>query len=281
MNLLNKIFKTKTQETGNTAAVSLKKALPLRIEHSNKNDIPFVNDLTDAEVEELNNILDWNCFVLDKNGRRFGNLAWSGKRTDPQDTHDYRHKILNERIPLANKHVLEIGCFEGIHTINLCRLAKKVTAIDSRIENVVKTIVRCAMFNFHPIVFKSDVENWLSQKELLQSDVCHHIGVLYHLKDPVKHLLELASFTKEAILLDTHYAKPEEATDQYESAGKIYPYKKYMEGKDVFSGMYDHAKWLILEGIEQIMKDSGFNKIEIIEKREERNGPRVLLYASR
>ncbi len=282
MKLLDKIFGKNTEAVADkTTANNLKKSLPLKIDHPAKNNIPFVNNLSDSELEELNNILDWNCYLLDQSGRRFGNLAWSGKRTDPQDINDYRHTLLNDRISLADKHVLEIGCFEGIHTVSLCRLAKSVTAIDSRVENVVKTIVRCAMFNQHPVVFVSDVENWLSQKEQLKADVCHHVGVLYHLKDPVKHLIELASFTNHAILLDTHYAKPEEATESYDTGGKRYAYKKYQEGKDVFSGMYDHAKWLTLEGLEEILKSSGFSNVEIIEKREERNGPRVLLFASK
>jgi hypothetical protein len=160
-------------------------------------------------------------------------------------------------------------------------LAAKVTAVDSRIENVVKTIVRTAMFNYHPTVFKCDVENWESQFPLLQADVCHHIGVLYHLKDPVKHLQGLGKITKEAILLDTHYAHPEEATEQYEVGGKHYAYKKYGEGKDVFSGMYDHAKWLPLNSILEILNNQGFKHQEVLEKRDERNGPRVLLYLAR
>ncbi len=282
MNIFSKFFqKNATIENTNLSKNNIKKSIPLKIDHEDKNDIPFINDLTDTELEEFNALLDWNCYILDKNGRRFGNIAWSGKRMGPQTVNDYRHKILNDRIPLANKAVLEIGCFEGIHTINLCRLSKSVTAIDSRIENIVKTIVRCAMFNYHPVVFKSDVENWLSQKELLKADVCHHVGVLYHLKDPVKHLIELSSFIGRAILLDTHYAKEEEAIEKYETLGKTYSYKKYAEGKDVFSGMYDHAKWLTLEILVEILKNSGFNNVEIIEKREERNGSRVLLYANK
>jgi tRNA (mo5U34)-methyltransferase len=37
---------------------------------------------------------------------------------------------------LSNKDVLEIGCFEGIHTIGLCNYSRRVYAVDSRIENV-------------------------------------------------------------------------------------------------------------------------------------------------
>lgn len=272
MSILKKFFQKPVEE---------KKTFPFRIDHEQKSDIPFVNDLSDEDLQELNSILDWNCFVLDKNSRRFGNIARSGKRTDPQQIPDYRHAILQKYIDLKNKHVLEIGCFEGIHTVSLCNLSKSVTAIDSRMENIVKTIVRTSLFGYKPVVFKSDVENWMQQKELLKNDVCHHIGVLYHLKDPVKHLNELCSFTNDAIFLDTHYANEEEATEKYTVDGKEYSYKKYNEGTDVFSGMYDHAKWLTMKGLENVLKSNGFNKVEVIEKRNERNGPRLLLIALR
>ena len=63
---------------------------------------------------------------------------------------DRRIVLMNEQFDLADKHVLEVGCFEGIHTVSLAMLARKVTALDARMENVVKTIVRSAMFGFTP-----------------------------------------------------------------------------------------------------------------------------------
>jgi tRNA (mo5U34)-methyltransferase len=279
--ILSKFLKKKAEQQTPSLKNNIKSSFPLLGFTENLQQIPFVDYLSNEDLTELNNLLDWNCFVADVHGRRFGNVAWSGKRDKPEKLPDWRHSILDKKINLSSKHVLEIGCFEGIHTISLCKLAGRVTAIDSRMENVVKTIVRTALFGYHPTVFKVDVENWHSQLEMLKSDVCHHIGVLYHLKDPVKHLLQLCSIVQEGILLDTHFAMEDQAVDIYEVNGKSYPYKKYSEGKDVFSGMYDHAKWLTLKGLEKIFRDGGFNIFEIVEERNERNGPRVLLWASR
>lgn len=272
-NLFSK-FKNKNSE-------NIKNEVPLKIDNPHRYPIKHVDYLSDEDLIELNNILDWNSFLLDTNGRRFGNVAWSGKRTEPQIIPDPRHLTLNNLINLSDKHVLEIGCFEGIHTIGLCQFAKKVTAIDSRIENIVKTIVRASLFGYHPTVFKSDVENWRLQFDTLRSDVCHHIGVLYHLKDPVTHLLEVGEITKDALLLDTHIAEDNEATETYQVKGQSYAYKKYLEGKDVFSGMYDHAKWLTLHDLTEVLKSAGFKTVELLEKRAERNGPRILLFAKK
>jgi tRNA (mo5U34)-methyltransferase len=239
--------------------------------------------LTDADLEELNRILEWNCFTVDGRGRRFGSAAWRGKRTHPQVIPDPRIVDLDRRFPLDGKCVLEIGCFEGIHTIALCGLTARVKAIDSRIDNVVKTIVRCAFFGKTPQVFKYDVEATPADVALLEADVAHHVGVLYHLRDPAAHIVDLGRYVGEAVMLDTHYALEEEATEEYESLGRRWPFKRFLESglRDPFSGMYDHAKWLRLQDIIELLEIAGFDKAEIAEDRRERNGPRTLIYAER
>lgn len=256
--------------------------LPVSGYSINKNKIVHVDSLEDQDLHQLNELLDWNCFVVDDRGRRFGNVAWQGKRITPQEIPDRRIVLMNERFHLSDKHVLEVGCFEGIHTVGLSMFAQKVTAIDSRIENVVKTIVRCAMFGYSPVVFKHDVEEQ-SGTGIPEVDVIHHVGVLYHLRDPVSHLKELGRRCRVGIMLDTHYCLDEETTDQYEVSGKAYRYRKYRESgyHDVFSGMYDHAKWLRLADIRAVLTEAGFITVQVVEDRRERNGPRTLLFAER
>ena len=132
-------------------------------------------------------------------------------------------------------------------------------------------------------MFKYDIESIPSDVSLLQADLVHHVGVLYHLKNPVGHLLDLGRYIKTGVMLDTHFCLPAEATEVYSVAGREYAYKRYLEygKKEAFSGMYDHSKWLLLEDIVGCLKTAGFGKVEIIEKRDERNGPRVLLFAER
>lgn len=261
----------------------LRPRLPLAGYSEYRSKILHIELLKDEELQDLNQLLEWNCFVSDSRGRRFGNLAWKGKRIAPQEVPDKRIVLMNERFDLSDKHVLEVGCFEGVHTIGLSMFARKVTAIDSRIENVVKTIVRCAMFGCSPVVFKHDVEEQSANTNMPEVDVVHHVGVLYHLRDPVGHLIELGRYCRSGIMLDTHYCREEEARDEYEVGGKCYRYKNYRESgyQDVFSGMYDHAKWLRLDDIRKVLREAGFSKVDIHETRLERNGPRVLLFAER
>ena len=244
---------------------------------------PLVERLDDADLERLNELLPWQCFTVDSQGRPFGRPAWAGKRVDPQPVPDPRIERFHERFDLSDKHVLEIGCFEGVHTTALCQRAREVTAIDSRIENVVKTIVRCAFFGESPRVLVVDVDDAARGDELPRADLCHHVGVLFHLVDPVGHLQRLAPRLARGLMLDTHYARPEDLDGEYDVDGRTYRFRTYAEAgrADPFSGMHADAKWLTLEDIESVLTESGFGRVEVVERRDERNGPRVLLFAER
>jgi tRNA (mo5U34)-methyltransferase len=243
----------------------------------------YVDHLSDEDLERLNQMLPWRCFTLDGRGRRFGAPASAIKRNVAQQIPDRRTPMLDARCPLAGLSVLEIGCFEGVHTIGLAARAGRVIAIDSRIENVVKTIVRTWSFGHHVTAFQCDVEKASDFAMVPEVDVVHHVGVLYHLVDPVAHLAALLQKTKRMLMLDTHIAADGQATESYVSGGKSYPYWRYREGgrADAFSGMYDHAKWLPLATLQEVLRAGGFADIEVAEMRQERNGLRALLFAQR
>lgn len=252
----------------------------------------FIDHLSDEDLRTLNGLLPWRCFTLDANGREFGVRATDTKRNTPQQIPDRRIVELDRRYPLAGKSVLEIGCFEGIHSIALAHRAREVIAIDSRIENIVKTIVRTWSFGLHVTSFVCDVEKPEQFALVPEVDVTHHVGVLYHLVDPIGHLARLLPKTREMLMLDTHVAAEGTAKESYEVAGRKYPYRRYDEqgarskqsagGRTaVFSGMYDHAKWLPLDVLTSALRDFGFGDVDVAEHRDERNGPRVLIYARR
>ncbi len=192
-----------------------------------------------------------------------------------------RIEALHRRFDLSDKAVLEIGCFEGVHTAALCRFALTVTAVDARIENVVKTIVRTAMFGYRQ-VFACNVEDPEQASRLPDVDVVHHMGVLYHLADPIQHLRAVGGLARTVVMLDTHVALPEQATEAFESGGRKVRYHRVRESgrADVFSGVNPHSKWLLLDDIIELLQEAGLS-VEAVERRMERNGARVLLYAIR
>jgi len=256
---------------------------PLHGFDENRVAIPVVDTLSDEDLAELNAMLPWACFVVDSHGRRFGKPMSATKRNVPQEIPDRRIVMLDKRFGLKDLTVLEIGCFEGVHTAGLVQFAKHVKACDSRIANVVKTIVRCGMFQILPSIFVWDVEQPAPAGQDISCDILHHVGVLYHLKDPVKHLQEILPQVSRGVMLDTHYAKPEDAKAKYTVGGREYRYRHFVENgrAEPFSGMYDSAKWLLLDDLVDLLKQHGFAKVDVVEDRAERNGARTLIMAER
>jgi tRNA (mo5U34)-methyltransferase len=242
-----------------------------------------VDLLSEEDLDLLNSLLPWKCHTLDGRGRPFGGIAGRSKRRNPQALPDPRIAQLNEAYPLARRRVLEIGCFEGVHTVGLCQFGADVVAVDARIENVVKTIVRANLFGHRPDVRCVDVDSVEGLARLPAVDIVHHVGVLYHLVDPVTHLCRLASLTRQTMMLDTHISPDGEDAQSYEAEGERWRYKLYREGgrKDAFSGMASNAKWLTQATLERALRKAGFSRNETVELRNERNGQRVLMYCTK
>ena len=72
---------------------------------------------TGPDLERLNALAPWSAFTLDAHGRRVGCAHSGKKRATPQAIPDPRIVELDRRYGLRGRSVLEIGCFEGIHTV--------------------------------------------------------------------------------------------------------------------------------------------------------------------
>jgi hypothetical protein len=162
--------------------------------------------------------------------------------------------------------------------LGLRMFSSDVTAVDIRAVNVLKTLARLSAFGTSANVFQFDVET--VDAEFPNYDVIFHCGVLYHLEDPVAHLLRLLPHC-QAMYLDTHVS-PEGSADVLVSDGKTYRGHKFVEGgwADPFSGRAAEAFWLRLEDIIALFASQGFST-RLWSERAERNGPRIGLFATR
>lgn len=276
------MIKTLHKLVGSATAKARNAPLPLHGLPGEHCAIPVVDSLADQDLTILNSLLPWNAFVLDGRGRRFGNQFHQAKRNTSQQLPDPRIVNFHQQFDLRGKRVLEMGCFEGIHSASFAMLGADVIAVDSRIEHVCKTIVRCGLMHLQVTPYVWDVETPAPPELDLQCDVLSHIGVLYHLVDPVTHLEQLLPKVRQAVLLDTHVATDDAVLTEYVAGGRTYRYYEYQEAGRAapFAGMYDHAKWLRLDDLTQILARAGF-QTELIEDRNERNGRRVLIHGSR
>ena len=234
--------------------------------------------LKDEDLAEINRMLPWYAGTELGDGRILGSVtARLGKRDSVQPIPDKRITRLHEIVDLSDKTVLEIGCFEGIHTLGLCSYAAKVTAVDLRPLNVIKTAARLACYGYSASVFPLDVED--PCVELPQFDLVFHCGVLYHLENPVTHLERLLPRCG-AIYLDTHVAAETDDDASLEVNGRVFHGHHHHEAGwgDPFSGRGTGAFWLRTSDLVELLREAGFDA-DIWSERDERNGRRIGLLA--
>lgn len=241
--------------------------------------------LSDAQLRDLNTLLPWGAMTADQHGRLLGSPWRHDKRSAVHGLIDGRQRRFSQAHDLTGRHVLELGCFEGIHTLGLILLGARVTAVDGRVENVIKTLARLWAYGRSASVIAWDLEEAPPPHLPAEWDVLHHIGVLYHLSNPVEHLDAVLPRTRGAALLDTHVAAgPEEAKASYEVGGQMFRYRHKREpdaGESPFAGMRDHSKYLLLEDLVERFRHHGFSRVEVVEDRLERKGRRVTIWAFR
>jgi 2-polyprenyl-3-methyl-5-hydroxy-6-metoxy-1,4-benzoquinol methylase len=254
---------------------------PLKDPEFGQYPLPFIKlDITDANIAEVNKMLDWHAGTVLK-GQILGRLGVkANKRAEPQIIPDYRIVKLNELLGLKGKSVLEVGCFEGIHTLGLRLFCEDVTAIDIRPSNVIKTLARLSLSGSYAKVFVADVEQ-LPEK-FGTFDLIFHCGVLYHLMSPVEQIFALAPMCKQ-LFLDTHIARDEKSLVEKKHGDFSYKGAFHDEGGwvDPFSGKDPKAFWLTQDSLVKALERAGFASVKILETREERNGPRLAILASR
>jgi tRNA (mo5U34)-methyltransferase len=234
--------------------------------------------ITDEDLAQINEMLPWFAGTELSDGRLLGSLtARPGKRELVQPVPDKRITQLHEMLDLTDKTVLEIGCFEGIHTLGLCSYGARVTAVDLRPLNVIKAATRLACYGYSASVFPLDVED--PDIALPDFDVVFHCGVLYHLEDPVRHLERLLPHCR-AIYLDTHVAAETDEDATLEHGDRVYLGHHHYEAgwNDPFSGRGKGAFWLRTSDLVELLNDAGFDT-DMWSDREERNGKRVGLLA--
>ena len=234
--------------------------------------------LSDEDLEQINRILPWYAGTQLEDGRILGSLtARAGKREAVERVPDKRITRLDQVLGLAGKTVLEIGCFEGIHTLGLCSYGATVTAVDIRPLNVIKTAARLACYGYSASVFPLDVED--PAATLPDFDVIFHCGVLYHLEDPVSHLQRLLPHGR-AIYLDTHVAEENADDATLEAGGRTYQGHQHYEAgwADPFSGRGRGAFWMRTADLIALIEEAGF-AVQVWSERDERNGRRIGLLA--
>jgi tRNA (mo5U34)-methyltransferase len=236
----------------------------------------------------LNASMPWSSYNVAA-GLMLGGAYLPHKRAKPHVIPDESFGEVAQLVG-ENSTVLEVGCFEGHYAATLAMRCKHVYAFDSRMENVLKTLVRTWSLGLDKNVVAdvlniedSKVSEFYQKYGVENFDLIYHRGVLYHLSDPVSHLADIAPICS-ALYLNTQYAADEQAQDTFASPHGTFHVFHYREkGVDFapFAGMVPMARWLRKDELLGLLERLGFQSISVISDVDERNGKRIALIAKK
>jgi hypothetical protein len=163
--------------------------------------------------------------------------------------------------PEAKNKVVEFGSATGEMTQELLCCGFQVTALEGRKES--QDAASKTAPEARRIICDLEV---VEPKDVRQTfDLIVHVGVLYHLLGPIEHLMQLRRWGPR-LLLDTHCTRgecPELHRERFDQPR---------------AGFRSGSWWLPKMMIEGELRQR-WDKVELIDDREERNGRRVTYWA--
>lgn len=234
--------------------------------------------MTDQQLQDFQEAVAWQTGLRLPDGRVLG---VEGKRGKLSEGLDQRVRVVLERLEPQQKTILEFGSLEGILTTQLAGVCKQVVGLEIRPRNVIGALVRLFVHGVSNARLRLQDVRDLGD-ELGRFDIAFHVGVLYHLPDPVSHLARVAEISTD-LLLDTHYAADHLPLPEAELAwgsqtyrGKVWPEAGW---NNAFAGVEPTAVWLYQQDLVRLLRDLGYDSVEVLDDRQERNGPRLTLLA--
>jgi tRNA (mo5U34)-methyltransferase len=239
-----------------------------------------MRDLTDRQLADFSEAVSWDMAEKLPDGRVLGKVGHAGATIGELD---FRLAEVDRRLGLAGKTVLELGSHEGQFTIQLAQRCKQVTAVEVRPKNVVCALIRAFVHDLDNIkIHLKDVRE--IDASFGRFDILAHLGVLYHLSNPVEHLFQIKDLS-DNLLLCTHHGSPalRFQREDIEYAGKTYRAYRYKEfgWQDGWSGMEAWSRWLEKDDLLALLAEIGYQSVEVLREWQPSGYPRITLLAQR
>jgi len=219
----------------------------------------------DFTTEEIFNALPrWQSrFEIDGN-------VYGGKA----DYRTHRVSMLNDaglyrHVDFTGKTVIEFGPLEGGNSIIMEKLnAKSITALEGHRENFIRCCVIKNLFQLNRTTFYFDDVMRATVEKYGTYDLGFIAGLLYHLEKPHLFLSHVSTMT-DAIIVSTHYAdeespSPDAAVMEIHHNGVAYQGKEFREGVGPSSGLQPVSFWPFKKDLLNMIKNSGYKKITVI-----------------
>jgi Methyltransferase domain len=175
--------------------------------------------------------------------------------------------------------ILELGSLEGAHSFILAKRpgVKRVVALEGREANLRKARFAQELLQISNVEFaQANLEN-VELRSFGKFDAIFCCGLLYHLPEPWRLLEQLPSIAP-LVFIWTQYAAESDARD----IGHGLRGKTHIEGgaDEPLSGMSSTATWLTLPSLCDVLRSSGFERVDVIyDDPAHPNGPAVTIGA--
>ncbi len=186
-----------------------------------------------------------------------------------------------------DKRVLELGALEGAHTKMLCEAgAREVISTEGLNDAFLRCLIVKEAFELSAAKFLfCDFNNYVENYQGDKFDFVSAAGVLYHQRNPVKLIRNLARITGTVIVWSqvANNKQPsniEAVCEGYK--GKLNNYKgTRLTSQSYCGGLQDEAFWFYPDQMLSCFKDFGFTNIEQQHSPSNINGDCLLFVASK
>jgi Methyltransferase domain len=209
-------------------------------------------------------------------------LQMANQHYRPNVLHYRRGEIEDERLKyiayfldVRDQRILEIGPFEGYHSVILEKMGvRENISIESRPENLRKCVRVKEKYQLSRTQFlQHDLERLYRAEDRPSFgghfDLVFCLGVLYHLPDPGSGLKWMRS-QSSTLFLGTHYATRRNRMKNviYSYKERSYHGKELVEGgiSDPISGMSPSSIWLYQDDLLRLLQDVGYSRISVLGK---------------
>lgn len=174
--------------------------------------------------------------------------------------------------PLNQTRVLDLGCLEGLYSVEFAKHGAEVVGIEVRQANLEKALFAKQVLNLDNLQFFQDDARNLSFEKYGSFDIVLCVGLLYHLDEPdVFHFIrKLKEVCRGVLILDTHFSlepKAEVAFEGLKLKGHYYvehsPTSTQNERERSLWASIDNQKsfWFSRESLFNLLVHIGFTSV--------------------
>ncbi len=209
------------------------------------------------------------------------------------------HWMLGELNGVAGMSVVELGPLEGGHSYLLDRAgAASVLAIESNQRAFLKCLIVKELLGMQSVDFLMGDFRQYFDRTPARFDLCVASGVLYHMREPVVLLAQIASQCERLFLWTHYYDKKfidrdrnlrhrfkgavKRTTSGFSYEMHRYHYLEGLKNAGFCGGNAEYAYWLSRDDLFEALKHLGFRNIKVHDEEPEHpHGPCLNLLASK